>query len=598
MKSGQAAWVKIFGLMTIQRKLWSLVALVGLVAAACKKPETKPVSPTPAPEPTRVASSIRFEDVTKASGVAFTHVNGAAGKKWMPETMGSGAAAFDADGDGRIDLLFVNSRYWPGDPRAASGNPTLAFYRNVTEPGGAIRFEDRTKEAGLALSLFGMGVAVGDVNDDGAPDLVITGLDDIRLLLNDGKGHFRDATKGSGLVGSGWGTSAVFADFDGDGILDLFVGQYVNWTPKTDMYCSLDGRTKSYCTPERYDGVSSRLYKGLGAGKFRDVTKEAGLVNRLGKALGVAVRDVNGDGRPDLVVANDTSPNNFFLNEKTVNGIPVFRDVAVEAGLAVGEDGRARGAMGVAFGDTKNDGGTTLVIGNFSNEMWSVWSAGPKGDFFLDESVQSGIGRTSLLPLTFGVAFADFDLDGTLDLVGVNGHVETSVQDVQPTVTYRQAPLLYRGLGAGKFADVSSQAGASFLVPIVGRGLVVADLDGDGRPDLVMTENGGPARVFRNVTETQAKAVRLVLATNGKNRGAVGARVTCTMGGRKRVDEVSGGDGYLSANERTVVIGLGAAPKLDAVDVRWPDGSAASAKDLAPGLYRWVEGAAPVALNR
>jgi len=172
------------------------------------------------------------------------------------------------------------------------------------------------------------------------------------------------------------------------------------------------------------------------------------------------------------------------------------------------------------------------------------------------------------------------------------------VQDVQPTVTYRQAPLLYRGLGAGKFADVSSQAGASFLVPIVGRGLVVADLDGDGRPDLVMTENGGPARVFRNVTETQAKAVRLVLATNGKNRGAVGARVTCTMGSRKRVDEVSGGDGYLSVNERTVVIGLGAAPKLDAVDVRWPDGTAASAKDLAPGLYRWVEGAAPAPVNR
>ncbi|MFI5197234.1 MAG: CRTAC1 family protein [Thermoanaerobaculia bacterium] len=584
--------------MTIRRNLCSLVGLVGLVAAACRKPETKPVSPTPAPEPTRVASSIRFEDVTKASGVAFTHVNGAAGKKWMPETMGSGAAAFDADGDGRIDLLFVNSRYWPGDPRGASGIPTLAFYRNVTEPGGAIRFEDRTKEAGLALSLFGMGVAVGDVNDDGAPDLVITGLDDIRLLLNDGKGHFRDATKGSGLVESGWGTSAAFADFDGDGVLDLFVGQYVNWTPTTDMYCSLDGKTKSYCTPERYNGVSSRLYKGLGAGKFRDVTKEAGLVNPLGKALGVAVRDVDGDGRPDLVVANDTSPNNLFRNEKTVNGVPVFRDMAVEAGMAVGEDGRARGAMGVAFGDTKNDGGISLVIGNFSNEMWSVFHAGPKGDFFVDESVQSGIGRTSLLPLTFGVAFADFDLDGTLDLVGVNGHVETSVQDVQPTVTYRQAPLLYRGLGAGKFADVSSQAGASFLTPIVGRGLVVADLDGDGRPDLVMTENGGPARIYRNVTETQAKAVRLVLATNGKNRGAVGARVTCTMGGRKRVDEVSGGDGYLSVNERTVVIGLGGAPKLDAVDVRWPDGSAATAKDLAPGLYRWVEGAAPAAVNR
>jgi enediyne biosynthesis protein E4 len=580
--------------MTIRRNL--LVLLV-LALAACGKPAPTPVSPTPAPEPTKVASSIRFEDVTKSSGVAFVHVNGAAGKKWMPETMGSGVAAFDADGDGRVDLLFVNGRWWPGDPRAAQ-QPTLSFWRNVTEPGGAMKFEDRTTEARLAISLYGMGVAVGDVNDDGASDLVITALDDIRLLVNDGKGHFRDATKGSGLAGSGWGTSAAFADFDGDGVLDLFVGQYVNWTPKTDMYCSLDGKTKSYCTPERYNGVSSRLYKGLGAGKFREITKEAGLVNPLGKALGVAVRDIDGDGRPDLVVANDTSPNNLCRNVETVNGIPHFKDMAIEAGVAVGEDGRARGAMGVAFGDTKNDGGVTLVVGNFSNEMWSVWSAGPKGDFFVDESVQSGIGRTSLLPLTFGVAFADFDLDGVLDLVGVNGHVETSVQDVQPTVTYRQAPLLFRGQGAGRFADVTAQAGPAFAVPMAGRGLAVADLDGDGKPDVVITENGGPAHVYRNVSEGAGKAVRLVLATNGKNRGAVGARVTCTMGGKKRVDEVSGGDGYLSVNERTITVGLGAAAKLDVVDVRWPDGTTANAKDLAPGLYKWVEGGAPEPVKR
>jgi hypothetical protein len=230
--------------------------------------------------------------------------------------------------------------------------------------------------------------------------------------------------------------------------------------------------------------------------------------------------------------------------------------------------------------------------------MWSVWSAGPKGDFFVDESVQSGVGRTSLLPLTFGVAFADFDLDGVLDLVGVNGHVETSVQEVQPTVTYRQPPLLFRGLGAGRFADVTAQAGAGFAQPFVGRGLAVADFDGDGRPDVVLTENGGPAHIFRNVSDGAGKAVRLVLGSNGKNRDAIGARVTCTMGRKKRVDEVSGGDGYLSVNERTITLGLGSAAKLDAVDVRWPDGSSASARDLAPGLYKWVEGGVPELVRR
>jgi hypothetical protein len=225
--------------------------------------------------------------------------------------------------------------------------------------------------------------------------------------------------------------------------------------------------------------------------------------------------------------------------------------------------------------------------------MWSFWSAGPKGDFFADESVIAGVGRTSLLPLTFGVQFADFDLDGILDLVGVNGHVETSVQDVQPTVTYRQAPLLFRGTGGGKFADVTAQAGASFSVPIVGRGLAVADLDGDGRPDLVVTEGGGPAKIFRNVTETKNRSVVLELRCPGKNRLAVGARVTSTVGGRSRIDEVSGGDGYLSVSERSLRIGLGTAAKADKVVVRWPDGKLAEAKDLAPGRYLWTEGGSP-----
>ena len=566
------------------------LALSGV--AACGKTAPRTVSPTPAPEPTSVPSAIRFQDVTKESGIAFVHVNGAQGKKWMPETMGSGVAAFDADGDGRIDLLFVNGRYWPGDPRGASGQPTLVFYRNVTPPGGPLRFQEATREAGLAASLYGMGVAVGDVDGDGSPDLLVTGLNECRLFLNDGKGRFRDATKGSGIDGLGWATSAAFGDFDGDGILDLFIGQYVDWTPRSDLTCTLDGKHKSYCTPERYPGKTSRLFKGLGGGKFRDITVESGIANPLGKALGVAVRDVDGDGRLDIAVANDTSPNNLFRNVRSAGGIPLFTDVAVENGMAVGEDGRARGAMGIAFGDTKNEGGVSLAIGNFSNEMWSFWSSGPKGDFFVDESVVSGLGRTSLLPLTFGIGFSDFDLDGNLDLIGVNGHVENTIGDVQPLTTYEEPPLLFRGLGKGRFADVSRQAGESFCRPIVGRGLAVADLDGDGLPDVVVTENGRAAHVFRNVTETRNGRVELRYVSRG-NAPLLGTRVTSTVSGRRRVDEVSGGDGYLSVSERVVRIGLGSATAAEEIVTRWPDGTVSTVKNLAAGRYVWRLGSQP-----
>lgn len=575
----------------------ALLASLPFLLASCGKGKPATVSPTPAPEPTAAPSTVRFEDVTKESGVAFTHQNGAAGKKWMPETMGSGVAAFDADGDGKPDLLFVNGRSWDG-ATGGKGPQTLSFWRNATPPGGPLRFVEATREAGLAVSLYGMGVAVGDVDGDGSADLLVTGLNGNRLFLNDGKGRFRDATKGSGVESTGWATSAAFGDFDGDGILDLFVGRYVDWTPKTDLACTLDGRNKSYCTPERYPGVTSHLFKGLGGGRFRDVTKAAGVENPLGKALGVAVRDIDGDGRLDIFVANDTAPNNLFRNVKTVDGVPLFTDVAIETGVAVGEDGRARGAMGAAFADTKGDGGVSLAVGNFSNEMWSFWSAGPKGDFFADESVTSGLGRTSLLPLTFGVQFADLDLDGLLDVVGVNGHVENSVQDVQPTVTYRQPMLVFRGMGAGRFADVSAQAGDAVLKPVVGRGLAVADLDGDGLPDLVVTENGGPARILRNATKTPHRAVELVLKGAATNTGAVGARVTCSAGAKRRIDEVSGGDGYLSVSERIVRIGLGTAPRLDEATVRWPAGGTSTAKGLAPGRYLWAEGKDPVPAGR
>ena len=544
---------------------------------ACRRPAKEALAPTPAPKPTP-PPAIAYEEKAAAMGIDFTHVTGAAGKKWMPETMGGGAAVLDFDGDGRPDLLFVSSADWPGDPRAARQKSSLALYRNEgNDERGLPRFKNVTREAGLERVFYGMGASVADYDNDGRDDIFVTGLDGNLLFHNRG-GRFEEVSRRAGVAGSGWGTSSAWFDYDGDGLLDLYVGRYVDWSPEKDLFCTLDGKTKSYCTPERYPGASSRLYRNLGDGRFEDVTKRAGLYDENQKTLGVAPWDFDGDGRVDLLVSNDTAPNNLFRNK----GDGTFEDVGIPTGVAVDEAGRARGAMGVAWADTKNGKGSAVAIGNFSNELKSLYWT-DSGEVFLDESPRSGVGPTSFLDLTFGVLFFDADLDGRMDLLLANGHVEPTVQEVQKDVTYRQPPALYRNTGDGRFSLLGERSG-DLAKPLVGRGSAYADLDGDGDLDVVLVENGGPARVYLNPTNAPGRSVRLRLTGAGKsNRDAVGARVTATIGPRTLTQQVSGGQSYLSASEKTLTFGLGDAAKIDTLEIRWPDGRTLTRKDVPGG---------------
>jgi len=520
-------------------------------------------------------------------GIDFTHVNGARGQKWMPETMGGGVAVLDYDGDGKPDLLFVSSAWWPDDERAKSQKSSLALYRNEG-PGsdGIPRFRNVTREAGLERVLYGMGASVADYDGDGKDDVYVTALNRNFLFHNLGPrgsrrdigGRFEEVSVKAGVRDNGWGTSSAWLDYDADGLSDLYVCRYVDWSPAHDLFCTLDGTTKSYCTPERYAGVSSHLYRNAGGGRFIDVTTSTGTGNTNQKALGVAPWDFDGDGRVDLLVANDTAPNNLYRNK----GDGTFEDVGIPAGIAVDEAGRARGAMGAAWADTKNGPGAAVAIGNFSNELKSLYWT-DSGEVFLDESPRSGIGPSSLLDLTFGVLFFDADLDGRMDLLLANGHVEPTVQAVQKDVAYRQAPALYWNAGDGRFALLGARSG-DLSAPLVARGAASADLDGDGDVDVAMVENGGPARVYLNPTDSPAKSVRVRLEGAGRsNRDAIGARVTASIGGRTLTQQVSGGQSYLSTSEKTLTFGLGGASKIDTLEIRWPDGATQTLIDVPGG---------------
>jgi hypothetical protein len=504
---------------------------------------------------------VQFTDVTAAAKIAFKHNSGAFGKKYLPETMGAGCLFFDYDNDGWPDIFLVNSKNWPGHP----GPPSYpALYRNNHDG----TFTDVTKAAGLAVEMYGMGATAADYDNDGWPDLYVTGLGGNRLFRNLGNGTFAEVTAKAGVANGGFSTSAMFFDYDRDGWLDLLVANYVDWSIEKDLFCTLDGKTKSYCTPESYKGQSMALYRNRGDGTFEDVTAKAGLLQPSAKSLGLALLDVDGDGWPDVFVANDTQPNKLYRN----NGNGTFTDVGVAAGVAFGETGVARAGMGVDAADYSGSGRPSLVIGNFSNEMMGLYHNEGNG-LFIDEAPTSTVGRASLLTLSFGAFFFDYDLDGRLDIFAANGHVADDINVVQPKVTYAQPPHLFRNLGERRFEEVAPKLGPALARPMVGRGAAYADIDRDGDLDLLISTNNGPAYLLRNDGGNRNNVLRVRTMGTKSNRDGIGAKVTLTLAsGAHPWRLVHTGSSYCSQSELTLTFGLGDLAKADNVEVVWPSG--------------------------
>jgi hypothetical protein len=531
--------------------------------------------------------AFRFVDVTAPAGIRFRHNNGAYGGKLLPETLGPGCAFLDYDGDGWQDILLVNGSDWPRRPREPRSEPgTLKLYRN--DRNGS--FSDVTRSAGLEIQMYGMGVAIGDYNNDGYPDILITCVGQNRLFKNTGKGTFVDVTKSSGLGNrQGFSASALWFDFDRDGLLDLFVCNYVKWSEEHDVFCSHDGKHKSYCTPEAYRGETCWLFHNRGNGTFEDVTASSGIFDSSSKSLGVAMLDYDHDGWPDLLVTNDTQPNKLFRNQR--NG--TFKEVGVEAGIAFSAEGKARAGMGVDVADFDNAGNSAIAITNFDNEMMGLYLSTGGGNFG-DVALQSGIGAASRDKLGFGCVFLDADLDGSLDLAVVNGHIDDTVRNVNG-VGYAQPPQLFLNDGKGRFVDVAAELGGGFSQPKVGRGLAYGDFDRDGDLDLLITTNNGPAYLYRNDPihydhAAKNRSIRFRLVGTKSNRDAVGAEVKIFYGESSQSRLVKGGSSYLSQSELPVTFGLGKRDSIERLVIQWPSGRKEDYKNLAAGkTYECVE---------
>jgi len=519
-------------------------------------------------------SPVTFRDVTQQAGLHFVHNSGAFGKKFLPETLGPGVAFIDYDNDGWPDIFLVNGMDWPGH---AQKHSTPKLYHNNHDG----TFTDVTHKAGLDVEMYGLGVAVGDYDNDGFDDLFVTALGQSRLFRNNGNGTFTDVTQKAGLAGPReLSTSAAWVDYDKDGRLDLVVGNYVQWTPEGDLYCTLDGKNKSYCTPESYKGTSARLWHNRGDGTFEDVTQKAGLGEPTSKTMGIAVLDYDNDGWPDLLFSNDTQPNKLYRN----NGNGTFSEKGVIAGIAFSEDGVARAGMGVDAADYDHSGYPSVMITNFSNQMLSLYHNEGKG-LFVDEAPQSAIGRATLLTLGFGCFFFDYDLDGWPDIFIANGHIDPEIQKVQANVKYAMPPHLFRNLGKGRFEEVTSLMGAAFNAPRVGRGAAYADINNDGRLDLLLATNGGPAYLFRNEAQpgTANRSLRLKLVGTKSNRDGIGAVARVTVAGDTQTQMLRSGSSYLSSSELVLTFGLAQHDKTDAIELRWPSGQIDRLANVAAG---------------
>jgi enediyne biosynthesis protein E4 len=551
-----------------------------------ERPVPSSATPVSAPPPVaertapRPSGPIEFTDVTAQAGIHFKHNTGAFGKKYLPETMGSGVCIIDYDNDGWPDILFVNSMDWPGHK---TGKSFPALYHNNKDG----TFTDVTGKAGLAIEMYGMGCAVGDFDNDGFDDIYITTAGSNHLFRNLGNGKFADVTAKAGVADPGFSASAVWFDYDNDGKLDLFVTHYVEWSIATDQYCSLDNKNKSYCTPQRFIGESSTLFHNRGDGTFENVTKRAGLYDPTSKSLGVALIDYDNDGWIDLFVSNDTEPNKLYRNNH--NG--TFTDVAVAAGVAYGEAGTARAGMGTDAADFDGSGLPGLVVGNFTNEGIALYQNDGSG-LFTDKAPAAGIAQMSTKSLTFGALFFDYDLDGLPDILAINGHVSDDISVVQPTVKYAEPPQLFHNLGKGRFEDVTNRVGSAFPRPIVGRGAAYLDFDNDGDLDLVITANNGVAHLLRNDNGNQNDFLRIKAVGTRSNRDGIGAKVTVkTAGGTRLSEMVKSGSSYLSQSEMPLTFGLGkpAPAKTVMVEVTWPSGRRDSVSDVKPNQFITIQ---------
>jgi hypothetical protein len=524
-------------------------------------------------------SPAKFTDITKQAGITFVHNNGAFGDKLLPETMGGGVAFFDFDNDSHQDLVFINSTYWPEHLPAGKPPTTMALYRND----GKGRFTDVAKGSGLDVSLYGMGVAVGDYDNDGLADVFVTGVGGNRLFHNEGQGRFHDVTPTAGVAGAteGWSTSAAWVDYDNDGKLDLFVCNYVRWSPELDRGASFElpqiGR--AYGPPRKFQGTFPYLYHNEGNGQFHDVSAQAGMQIKdpatglpMAKSLAVAPVDADNDGWIDLVVANDTVQNFLFHNER--NG--TFKEIGARSGVAYDAYGLTRGAMGIDSARFRNDDTLGIAIGNFANEMNALYVAQRDSLVFADEAIKEGVGPASQTLLKFGLFFFDYDLDGRLDVLTANGHLEPEINRVDSLQQYRQPAQLFwnRGdrKGMGFEAVPAAKCGPDLLNPIVGRGSAFADIDSDGDLDVVLTQISGPPLLLRNEQPRGPHWLRLKLTGTKSNRDAIGAWIKVRVGGRTLSRQVMPTRSYLSQSELPVTIGLSEASKVDGVEIAWPGG--------------------------
>lgn len=575
-----------------------LIAAVVGTAIYLMRPSSEPVVVDEGPivlpkKQERVAEppAVQFVEVGASIGVDFVHTNGARGDKLLPETMGGGCAAFDYDSDGDPDLLFVNSDRWSGDTSSEPA-PVTRLFRND----GAEGFRDVTAESGLGIRFYGMGVATGDYDNDGDPDVFLSGVGPNRLFINEG-GRFRDVTAEAGVAGGddSWSSGSGFFDYDNDGLLDLFVCNYVRWTAAIDREIDfqLTGVGRAYGPPNNFEGSHSSLYRNLGNGSFEDVSESAGIrVNNpatgkpLGKALAILPIDFDQDGWIDLVVANDTVQNFLFHNQSGEK----FDEIGSLSGIAYDSRGLATGAMGIDGGHYRDDDTLAVAIANFANERSSLYVAQEGGSLFTDESITEGIGPASLLMLSFGLFFFDYDLDGKLDLLQANGHLEEEIHVVQSSQQYRQSAQLFWNCGQASgrcFVVVDAAQSGDLARPIVGRGATYADLDKDGDLDVVLTQIGGHPLVLRNDQQLGHHWLRVKLRGTTSNRDAIGAWVELSAGGHVQRRQVMPTRSYLSQVELPVTFGLAESTRVDSLRVRWPSGKEQEVS--VPGVDRVLE---------